>query len=44
MVAKSNHTDLAKEIDALRRMTVNELRRGHVELLGGGFRPWRTAT
>jgi hypothetical protein len=34
MAASINAADIQKEIDALRRMTVNELRRRHVELFG----------
>ncbi len=34
MAAKNDAADLANEIDALRRMTVKELRRRHVELFG----------
>lgn len=34
MAAKNDDADLANEIDALRRMTVKELRRRHVELFG----------
>ncbi len=34
MAAKNDAADLANEIDALRRMTVKELRRRHAELFG----------
>ena len=34
MAASINTADLVNEINVLRRMTVNELRRRHVELFG----------
>jgi hypothetical protein len=36
MAAKNDAADLAKEIDALRRMTVRELRRRHVDAVRRG--------